>query len=127
MFIDRVVVRVKAGNGGSGMVSFRREKFVPNGGPDGGDGGTGGDVILRADRGVNTLFAFKRRRYFNAEAGQAGGPNRMRGKSGEDLEVLVPVGTVVRDADSGEILGDLTRESQVALSNLCPSVLLWIG
>src|SRR5437764_4296772 len=112
MFVDRIKVFAQAGKGGHGCVSFRREKFVPNGGPDGGDGGNGGDVILRADRGLNTLFTFQRRRRFAAESGVAGGQNRMRGKSGNTLDVPVPVGTVVRDGETGELLGDLTRDGQ---------------
>jgi GTP-binding protein len=112
-FLDQATISVAAGDGGNGAMHFRREKFVPNGGPDGGDGGTGGDVILRADRGLNTLFPFKRRRAFSAQSGEAGGPSRMHGKSGPDLVVPVPVGTVVRNAESGELLGDLTRDNQL--------------
>lgn len=114
-FLDEASVFVQGGNGGNGFMHFRREKYVPNGGPDGGDGGNGGDVILRAERGLNTLFTFKRRRRFAAESGQVGGPSRMRGKTGGDLIVPVPVGTVVRDAETGELLGDLTRDGQTLL------------
>lgn len=114
-FLDQAGIHVQAGNGGNGSMHFRREKFVPNGGPDGGDGGNGGDVLLRTDRGLNTLFTFQRKRRFAAESGQPGGPNRMRGKSGDDLEVPVPVGTVVRDGETGELLGDLTRDGQTLL------------
>jgi GTPase len=114
-FLDQANIHVQAGNGGNGSMHFRREKFVPNGGPDGGDGGNGGDVLLRTDRGLNTLFTFQRKRRFAAESGQPGGPNRMRGKSGDDLEVPVPVGTVVRDGETGELLGDLTRDGQTLL------------
>lgn len=114
-FLDQAGIHVQAGNGGNGSMHFRREKFVPNGGPDGGDGGNGGDVLLRTDRGLNTLFTFQRKRRFAAESGQPGGSNRMRGKSGDDLEVPVPVGTVVRDGETGELLGDLTRDGQTLL------------
>lgn len=114
-FLDEATIFVQAGNGGSGSMHFRREKFVPLGGPDGGDGGAGGNVLLRADRNLNTLFTFKRRRRFEAQSGQAGSANRMRGKSGEDLIVPVPVGTIVRDSESGELLADLTRDGETLL------------
>lgn len=112
-FLDEATIHLRAGNGGNGAMHFHREKYVPMGGPDGGDGGTGGDVILRADRSLNTLFRFKRNRRFAAEDGQAGGSNRMRGRSGKNLIIPVPVGTVVREAGSGELLGDLTRDNQM--------------
>lgn len=112
-FLDEATIFVQAGDGGAGSNHFHREKYVPLGGPDGGDGGTGGDVILRADRSVNTLFAFKRKRRFTAESGQPGGANRMHGRSATDLVIEVPVGTVVRDAESGEVLGDLTADNQM--------------
>jgi len=112
-FLDEAEIFVQAGNGGDGSMHFHREKFVPLGGPDGGDGGSGGDVILRSDRSINTLFMFKRRRRFAAENGQPGGPSRMRGKSGQDLVIPVPVGTVVRDAESGQTLADLTEDNQM--------------
>lgn len=111
-FIDEARIHVRGGNGGNGAAHFRREKFVPMGGPDGGDGGHGGDVIVRADRELNTLISFRRHRRFAAEDGQPGGPQRMSGRSGQDLIVAVPVGTVIRDADSGEELGDLLRDGQ---------------
>jgi GTP-binding protein len=114
-FLDEVTIHVQAGDGGAGSMHFHREKFVPFGGPDGGDGGTGGDVILRADRELNTLFTFKRRRRFQAEPGQAGGQNKMRGRAGEDLVVPVPVGTVVRDAETGEVIADLARDDQMVV------------
>jgi GTP-binding protein len=114
-FLDEATIYVQAGDGGSGSMHFHREKFVPFGGPDGGDGGTGGDVILRADRELNTLFTFKRRRRFLAESGQAGGQNKMRGRAGADLVVPVPVGTVVRDTETGEMLADLAREDQMVV------------
>lgn len=114
-FLDEATIHVQAGDGGAGSMHFHREKFVPFGGPDGGDGGTGGDVILRADRELNTLFSFKRHRRFTAQSGMAGGQNKMRGRAGDDLVVPVPVGTIVRDADTGEILADLAREDQMVV------------
>src|ERR1700676_2021463 len=106
-FVDEATVRVQAGNGGRGSASFRREKSVPFGGPDGGDGGHGGSVWLRAMEGINTLADFRIERVFKAHSGDGGSANGCTGRSGEDLFVLVPVGTVVRDADSEEPLGDL--------------------
>ena len=114
-FLDQARIFVAAGAGGNGSMHFHREKYVPLGGPDGGDGGNGGDVILRADRGLNTLFHFRRKRRFVAENGQAGGPNRMHGRSGKDLIVDVPVGTVLHDSDSGEQLADLTEHNQMVV------------
>lgn len=111
-FLDEARIHVAAGHGGNGSMHFHREKFVPRGGPDGGDGGNGGSVTLRADRSLNTLFAFQRKRRFAAEPGRAGGQNRMHGRSGKDLEIAVPVGTVVRDGETGEQLGDLARDGQ---------------
>jgi GTP-binding protein len=111
-FLDEAKIFVRGGNGGKGAMHFRREKFVPLGGPDGGDGGSGGNAVLRADRGLNTLFTFRRQRRFAAEPGQAGRESRMHGRNGKELVVGVPVGTVVRDAESGEQLGDLTRDGQ---------------
>ena len=111
-FLDEASLHVKAGDGGAGSMHFHREKYVPLGGPDGGDGGKGGSVLLRASRGVNTLFQFKRQRRFAAESGQPGGASRMKGRMGKDLEIEVPVGTIVRDQETGELLGDLTRHGQ---------------
>jgi len=110
MFVDRVSVKVKAGNGGAGAVSFRREKFVERGGPDGGDGGNGGNVILLASNNQNTLAAFRYKREITAENGQPGTKRRRHGKSGEDLIVPVPVGTVVVNGD--EVVADLTADGQ---------------
>ncbi|MCU0757911.1 MAG: GTPase ObgE [Steroidobacteraceae bacterium] len=112
-FVDEARVRVQAGNGGRGCVSFRREKFVPFGGPDGGDGGHGGSVFLRAAEGINTLADFRVERNYKAKSGEGGSGNDCTGRGGDDLYVAVPVGTVVRDAETGEQLGDLAREGQV--------------
>jgi len=108
-FVDEATMKVQAGNGGRGCLSFRREKFAPFGGPDGGDGGLGGSVFLRAAEGINTLADFRIQRTFKAKSGEGGSGNDCTGRGGEDLFVAVPVGTVVRDADSGEELGDLKR------------------
>ena len=114
-FIDQARVTVRAGKGGDGIVAFRREKYVPAGGPSGGDGGKGGNVILEADTNLQTLLDFKYKRLFLADDGQRGGPNRCTGSSGNDLIIKVPCGTEVKDANTGMILGDLTqgRESLV--------------
>jgi GTPase len=114
-FVDEARVRVQAGNGGRGSTSFRREKFVPFGGPDGGDGGNGGSVYLRAAAGINTLADFRIARTYRAQHGEPGSANDCTGRSGADLHVPVPLGTVVRDAETGEELGDLTRDSQQLL------------
>jgi GTP-binding protein len=108
-FVDEAKIKVVAGNGGRGCVSFRREKFVPFGGPDGGDGGDGGSVTLRALDGINTLADFRIVRTFRAENGQPGGGRDMTGRGGGDSTISVPVGTVVRDTDTGETLGDLAK------------------
>jgi len=110
MFIDRVTVRVDAGTGGSGASSFRREKFVPMGGPDGGDGGRGGDVLVRADRNLATLLDFTYRDHWKAERGEHGSGSNRTGRSGDDVVLPVPPGTVVRDAESGELLGEVLDE-----------------
>jgi GTP-binding protein len=107
MFVDRVMVKVEAGTGGSGQVSFRREKYVPMGGPDGGDGGRGGDVIVRADRNLTTLLDYTYRDAWKAERGQHGEGSNRTGRSGADVVLPVPRGTVVRDADSRELLGEV--------------------
>jgi GTP-binding protein len=106
-FVDEARVRVQAGNGGRGCVSFRREKFVPFGGPDGGDGGYGGSITFRAREGINTLVDFRVERTFRADNGEPGGGRDMTGRGGADALVMVPVGTIVRDADTGEVLGDM--------------------
>jgi GTP-binding protein len=112
-FIDLVKVAVKAGDGGDGLVSFRREKFVDRGGPDGGDGGDGGSVVARATRNVNTLQAFRHQQQLAAGDGQPGGPQKRHGKNGSDLEVKVPIGTVVKHG--GRIVADLTADEQTAV------------
>ncbi|MDE2338076.1 MAG: GTPase ObgE [Gammaproteobacteria bacterium] len=112
-FVDEAKLRVQAGNGGRGSTSFRREKFVPFGGPDGGDGGRGGSVYLRAAAGINTLVDFRIERLWRAQHGEPGSSNDCTGRSGEDLYVPVPIGTLVRDAETGETLGDLTHEGDV--------------
>lgn len=114
-FVDEAKVRVQAGSGGRGSTSFRREKFVPFGGPDGGDGGHGGSVYLRAASGINTLADFRIERTFRAEHGEPGSSNDCTGRGGADLYVPVPIGTVVRDADTQEVLGDLTRAGEELL------------
>ena len=102
MFVDQVKVDVKAGNGGNGMVAFRREKFVPNGGPAGGDGGRGGSIVLQADEGLRTLMDFRYTRKFKADNGGNGMIKQMTGRSAKDRIINVPLGTVVTDADSIE-------------------------
>lgn len=115
MFIDQARIYVRSGRGGDGMVHFHREKFVPRGGPDGGDGGRGGDVILTVVPTLNTLASFRYKAKFIASDGGKGGPNNMTGKSAEDLLVQVPPGTVVWDDASGELLGDLVDPGQQLL------------
>jgi GTP-binding protein len=112
-FVDEARAKVVAGHGGRGAVSFRREKFVPYGGPDGGDGGLGGSVYLRAQEGINTLADFRVQRTFRAQHGQPGSGADCTGRGGEDLYVPVPVGTVVTDEETGETLGDLAVAGQV--------------
>jgi GTPase len=111
-FIDEATITVKAGDGGNGCVSFRREKYIPFGGPDGGDGGDGGSVWLIGDEGLNTLADFRFQRRFEAERGENGHGRNRTGRSGADLEVAVPVGTQVFDADTAELIGDVTRAGQ---------------
>ncbi len=109
-FIDEATIYVRSGDGGRGCVSFRREKYVPRGGPDGGAGGRGGHVILRATKSLSTLLDFKYRRIYKAQRGQHGRGKNQDGRKGEDLIILVPEGTVVKDAETGEILADLVKE-----------------
>lgn len=115
MFIDKARIIVQSGAGGDGMVSFRREKYVPRGGPSGGDGGQGGSVIVRAAANMNTLMDFRRHRKFAAKNGENGGSKDMYGKSAEDVIVKVPLGTMVYDAKTDELLADMTHEGQEAL------------
>jgi len=111
-FVDEATITVHAGKGGGGCLSFRREKNIPRGGPDGGDGGDGGSVYLVADQHVNTLVDFRYKRIHKALNGQSGMGQLRRGKSAEDLIILVPVGTVVFDLDTDELIGDLTEQGQ---------------
>lgn len=112
-FVDELTIHVEAGKGGNGAVSFRREKYIPFGGPDGGDGGDGGSVILQADTSLNTLVDLRYTRRFRAESGQQGMGRNRTGKKGEDLVVLLPVGTMVYDIETEELLVDLAKEGQV--------------
>jgi GTPase len=115
MFVDRVQVKVEAGTGGSGQTSFRREKYVPMGGPDGGDGGRGGDVIVRADRNLTTLLDYTYRDSWKAERGQHGEGSNRTGRSGEDVVLPVPPGTVVRDARTKELIGEVMEHDDSLL------------
>ncbi len=108
MFIDKVKIYVKAGNGGNGCVSFRREKYVSHGGPDGGDGGRGGDVVFVPDLGENTLLDFKYRRKFVAPNGEDGSARRFHGKNAENIEIPVPPGTIIKDAETGKVIKDMS-------------------
>ena len=114
-FVDEATIRVAAGDGGNGCVSFRREKYIPKGGPDGGDGGDGGSVYLLADSGLNTLADFRFQRDYRAQRGQNGMGSDCTGRKGEDKTVKVPIGTVVRDAETGELIGDLVEDGQLLL------------
>lgn len=111
-FVDEATIRVQAGNGGHGALSFRREKYVERGGPDGGDGGNGGSVYIVADASMNTLADFRVARKFRAESGQGGAGRNRTGRSGDDLDVRIPCGTVVHDIDTGEFICDLTEDGQ---------------
>ncbi len=111
-FVDEATIRVEAGKGGNGCVSFRREKYIPFGGPDGGDGGDGGSVYLLGDNNLNTLVDFRYERRFKAENGQPGMGRNMTGKGGDDKVIPVPVGTLIRDVDTGEVLGDIVESGQ---------------
>lgn len=112
MFADRAKIIIKSGKGGDGHVSFRREKYVPNGGPDGGDGGHGGDVIFVVDDGLSTLTDFRHRRKFAAEPGEEGGKRNCHGKNGADLILKVPQGTVIKDAETGKVIADMSGENR---------------
>lgn len=115
MFVDRAVIEIEGGKGGNGCVAFRREKHVPFGGPSGGDGGDGGDVIFRAREGVNSLVSFAHRKHWRAEPGRMGGGSDRHGRSGEDLVIEVPPGTVIIDSASGLILKDLVADGDTAI------------
>ncbi|NMA02037.1 MAG: GTPase ObgE [Clostridia bacterium] len=112
MFYDYAKIHVKAGDGGNGIVAFRREKYVPMGGPSGGDGGHGGNIILKADEGLRTLVDFRYRKHYKAERGEHGKSKNMHGKNGVDTVLRLPLGTVVKDAESHRILADLTEDGQ---------------
>ncbi|HUW54632.1 MAG TPA: GTPase ObgE [Rhodanobacter sp.] len=111
-FVDEAHIKVQAGDGGNGCISFRREKFIPLGGPSGGDGGYGGSIWLVADEGLNTLVDFRHQRSFKAKRGENGMGSQMYGKGGEDTVIRVPVGTMVTNVDTDELIGDLTRHGQ---------------
>ena len=110
MFIDKVKIFVKSGNGGDGAITFRREKYVPLGGPDGGDGGKGGSIIFKVDTGITTLLDFKYKKKFVAEFGGNGSGSKCYGKDGEDLIIKVPMGTIIREAESNKIIADLSHK-----------------
>ena len=112
MFADRARIIIKSGKGGDGHVSFRGEKYVPDGGPDGGDGGKGGDVIFVVDEGLNTLTDYRHRRKFAAQPGEEGGKKNCHGKNGEDLILKVPEGTVIKDAESGKVIADMSGDNK---------------
>lgn len=112
MFADRARIFVRSGKGGDGHVSFRREKYVPNGGPDGGDGGKGGDVIFEVDEGLNTLIDFRHIRKYKAEDGEEGGKKNCRGKNGSDITIKVPAGTVIKEAQSGQVITDMSGDNK---------------
>jgi GTPase len=112
VFIDTAEISVRAGHGGKGSVSFRREKYVPKGGPNGGDGGDGGDVVALASAQLSTLMDFRYKREYAAENGLPGGGGRKSGRNGESIILKVPVGTIIRDADTGEVLADLDHDGQ---------------
>lgn len=112
MFADRARIYVRSGKGGDGFVSFRREKYVPAGGPDGGDGGRGGDVIFEVDEGLNTLIDFRNKRKYKAEDGEPGNKKNCRGKDGKDIVLKVPQGTVIREAESGKVIIDMSGDNR---------------
>lgn len=115
MFVDYVQIEVHAGDGGDGRVSFRREKYVPKGGPDGGDGGKGGDVLVTADPNMATLLDLKYQKIYRAESGEKGGSANRSGKDGQDLLIKLPVGTIVRDLNTKEVLADLKKPGETAI------------
>ena len=120
MFVDRVKIHVKGGDGGDGKVSFYRAKYITHGGPDGGDGGKGGNVIFVGESGMNTLMDFRYKRKFAATPGEPGGKRNCFGKDGEDVIIKVPVGTVIREAESGKVMADITKPNE-------PKILIYGG
>ena len=114
-FVDAASIQVAAGNGGNGSASFRREKYIQFGGPDGGDGGRGGSVYLEGDSGLNTLVDFRHKRKYKAQNGQGGSGRNMTGKSGEDIVIRVPLGTIITDEESGDQVGEVTEQGQQLL------------
>ncbi len=112
MFADRAKIIIRSGKGGDGHVSFRRELYVPNGGPDGGDGGKGGDVIFEVDEGLNTLTDYRHKRKFSAQSGEEGGKRRCHGKNGTDIVLKVPEGTVIMEAQSGKVIADMSGDNR---------------
>ena len=112
MFVDRARIYVRSGKGGDGHISFRREKYVPAGGPDGGDGGRGGDVIIEVDEGLNTLIDYRNMRKYKAQDGEPGGKKNCRGKDGKDIVLKVPQGTVIKEAESGRVIVDMSGENR---------------
>jgi GTP-binding protein len=114
-FVDEDEITVKSGEGGAGCISFKRERFIPKGGPDGGDGGKGGDVLLKATRRLYSLYDLGSMRYFKAQNGRPGRSKNRSGKKGRDIEILVPIGTMVKDKETGELLADLVRDAQQML------------
>jgi len=114
-FVDEAEITVKSGDGGAGCISFRRERFIPKGGPDGGDGGKGGNVLVKATRRLHSLYDFSSRRYFKAQNGRSGKGKNRSGKKGRNIEILVPVGTMVKDRETGELLTDLVHDNQQIL------------
>lgn len=116
LFIDYAEISVKGGNGGRGCLSFRREKYVPKGGPDGGNGGDGGNVIIQVDSQMTTLLDFRYRKHYKAENGKPGGEALKHGKKGKDVHIKVPPGTMIRDLDTGKIIADLTKKGQMVVA-----------
>ncbi len=115
MFVDNIKIYLKAGNGGNGAISFRREKYVPAGGPDGGDGGRGGNVIVRVDQGSNTLLAYRYKRKFTAENGENGKGDKCHGRNGKDVVILVPPGTLLKEPTTGKIIFDMSHDREFVI------------
>ena len=119
MYLDRVKIFIKAGNGGNGKTSFHTEKYVERGGPDGGDGGHGGNIVFVADRGIDSLIDFRFTKHFRAENGGNGGSNNKRGKNGEHLIIKVPCGTVIRDNETNNIIADMFDDKSELVEAHC--------